>query len=126
MWNIALLILLGSSAAALAGLFWRILRRVRVLEMDARRESERVQAVLQMMDGALDCLSEKARDASERAGVLVAPVPPRSGLNLGKRSQALRQYRDGETPDRIAMNLDLPQADVKLLLKIHQAVIKVS
>ena len=96
------------------------------LERTALAESERVDAVLGMMDGAIDCLSGQARDDRERAGVLVAPAPPRSGLNLGKRSQALRLHRHGETADKIATNLDLPRADVKLLLKIHQSVLKLS
>lgn len=126
MWNITLSILLAAVAAIFCVLTWRLQRRVRALETAALQEGERVQAVLQMMDGAIDCLSEQSRDACERAGVLVAPAPPRSGLNLGKRSQVLRQYRHGETADKIAMNLDLPRADVKLLLKVHQAVLKLS
>ncbi|MDQ6700068.1 MAG: hypothetical protein M3Z36_07765 [Acidobacteriota bacterium] len=126
MWNLALSLLLAACAALFGVLMLRLQRRVHALEKAANRESERVQAVLQMMDGAIDCLSEQARDACERAGVLVAPAPPRSGLNLGKRSQALRLYRHGETADKIAMNLDLPRADVKLLLKVHQSVLKLS
>ena len=126
MWNAALSILLAASVAIFCIVMFRLQRRVRALEMAGREESERVQTVLQMMDGAIDCLSEQARDSCERAGVLVAPAPPRSGLNLGKRSQALRLHRHGEAADKIAMNLDLPQADVKLLIKIHQAVLKLS
>ncbi len=126
MGNLALSILLAASVAVFCVLLSRLRRRVSALERAALEESERVQAVLQMLDGAIDCLSEQGRDACERAGVLVAPAPPRSGLNLGKRSQALRLHRHGEPADKIAMNLDLPQADVKLLLKIHETVLKLS
>lgn len=99
-------------------------RRVHRLEAAGRKENESVQAILKMLDGAVERLSGEVREAGERAGVLVAPVAPRSGLNLGKRSQALRLHRHGETADRIASDLDLPRAEVNLLLKIHQLVLK--
>ena len=50
---------------------------------------------------------------------LVAPVPPRSGLNLTKRSQAVRMIRRGDAPRDIAAALGLPQNEVELLAKVH-------
>ncbi len=43
-------------------------------------------------------------------------------INLTKRSQALRMYRRGETPEQIAAALQLPRNEVDLLLKVHQSV----
>ncbi|HWC98023.1 MAG TPA: hypothetical protein VG456_14785 [Candidatus Sulfopaludibacter sp.] len=52
-----------------------------------------------------------------------APAPPRGGLNLAKRSQALRLHRHGNPAGQIASVLDIPLQEVELLLKVHQIVI---
>ncbi len=72
------------------------------------------------MAAEVEELKFRLREAEERAGVLVAPEAPRSGLNLGKRTQALRLFRRGDTPSQIAAVLGLPLAEVELLLKVHQ------
>ncbi len=65
-------------------------------------------------------LSERLRDAEDRAGMLVAaPVPPKSGLNISKRTQVLRLSRRGEQAENIARLLGLPRREVELLLKVH-------
>ena len=46
-------------------------------------------------------------------------VPVRPGMNLSRRSQALRLARRGESPEQIACRLGLPTGEVRLLLKIH-------
>src|SRR5450755_3492490 len=68
----------------------------------------------------------RLREAEERAGMLVAPAPVRSGLNLNKRSQAIRMSRRGERPDAIAASLSLPRRQVDLLLKVHGMVLNSS
>lgn len=68
-------------------------------------------------------LSERVLDAEERTGVLVPPTPPKSGLNLNKRAQALRMSRHGEQADKIAATLNLPRREVELLLKIHGRIV---
>jgi hypothetical protein len=68
-------------------------------------------------------LGVRMLDAEERAGVLVAPTPPRSGLNLNKRTQVIRMSRRGEQAGTIAASLNLPQREVELLLKVHAGVV---
>lgn len=68
-------------------------------------------------------LSARVLDAEERAGVLVPPAPPRSGLNLNKRTQALRMSRRGEQAEKIAATLNLPRREVELLLKVHGRIV---
>ena len=51
---------------------------------------------------------------------------PKPGLNLSKRSQALRMHRRGEAPEQIAEALELPLQEVDLLLKVHRIVIEAS
>jgi len=64
-------------------------------------------------------LSERLREAEERAGMLAAPVLPKSSLNVNKRTQVLRLWRRGEQADNIARLLGLPLREVELLLKVH-------
>jgi hypothetical protein len=52
-----------------------------------------------------------------------APISPRAGLNLDKRSQVLRMHRRGEQPARIAAFLEVPQPEVELLIKVHRIVL---
>ena len=51
------------------------------------------------------------------------PAPPKPGLNLTKRSQALRMHRRGDPPEQIAAALEVPHQEVDLLLKVHRIVI---
>jgi len=71
----------------------------------------------------LEEITLRLRDSEDRAGVLVAPQPPRSGLNLTRRSQVIRMSRRGERSENIAASLSLPRGEVDLLLKINALVV---
>jgi hypothetical protein len=66
-------------------------------------------------------LGERVQEAEQRAGVLVAPTPPKSGLNLNKRVQVIRMSKRGERAEMIAASLDLPRREVELLLKVTRS-----
>jgi len=72
---------------------------------------------------ALEDMSTRLREAEERTGMLVAPAPLRSGLNLNKRAQVIRMSRRGERTESIAASLNLPRRQVELLLKVHSMAI---
>jgi hypothetical protein len=74
----------------------------------------------------LEEITLRLRDSEDRAGVLVAPHPPPSGLNLTKRSQVIRMSRRGERAENIAASLSLPRGEVDLLLKINALVVNSS
>ena len=57
------------------------------------------------------------------APVPAAPGLPRAGMNMNRRSQALRMHRQGEQPEQIASALELPRQEVELLLKVQQIVL---
>ena len=61
---------------------------------------------------------EVAAPAPELEPEPAAP-PSGAGLNLGKRGQALRMHRRGESPAAIATALQAPQSEIQLLLKVH-------
>jgi hypothetical protein len=68
----------------------------------------------------ISSLEGKSGDSESREVVGNATI--RSGMNLNKRTQALRQYRLGQPSGDIAKTLDMPKAEVDLLLKVHRIV----
>jgi hypothetical protein len=108
---------LMAGLAACLGLFFAL-----KLEIAAHRDGQHaaVEGGVSKIQAQIAGMEERLRQAEERAGVLVAPSPPRSGLNLNKRAQALRMFRRGESPDEIAACLSLPRNEVRLLVKVHR------
>jgi hypothetical protein len=73
---------------------------------------------------ALEALRAELRDVHELTGMLVPPVPAKSGLNLSKRGQVLQLHRRGQTREQIAASLGLPLTEIDLLIKVHQIVLE--
>ena len=71
----------------------------------------------------METLDERWKELSQVSSLLVPPPPPRSGLNLNKRSQALERHRRGETPPEIAAALAIPRNEVELLVKVQRIVL---
>jgi len=69
-------------------------------------------------------LGQRMRDLETSTGLLVAPSLPISGMNLTKRSHALRLHRLGKAADSIGIALSVPRAEVELLLKVHAIVMQ--
>jgi len=92
------------------------LRRVAALE-------EEVQAELREARAQVDMLATEVRDIEVPPAIAAVPAMPRPGLNLTKRAQVLRMHRHGEEPQGIATALELPLAEVELLLKVHRIII---
>jgi hypothetical protein len=67
----------------------------------------------------MESLDERWAELSQVSSLLVPPPPPRSGLNLSKRSQALQMHRRGESAPEIAAALAIPQNEVELLVKVQ-------
>jgi hypothetical protein len=84
------------------------------------RQAKKLAALEQDYRARMESLDERWKELSHISDLLVAPAPPRSGLNLNKRSQALQMVRRGETPQAISAVLSIPQNEVDLLIKVHQ------
>ncbi len=102
-------------------LFVTAKREIRRLQVKNREQKILLQEAYDRLELGLEQLARKVDDVDERAGGLVAPAPAKSGMNLNKRVQAARMFRRGERPDQIAAALSLPQNEIALLLKVHQA-----
>jgi hypothetical protein len=103
--------------------FLSLKREIQEVKAKARRGQESWERASGELSRSLEEVVERLREAEERAGLLVAPAPPRSGLNLAKRTQAMRMYRQGRDPRAVAATLELPRADVELLMKVQKMVL---
>jgi hypothetical protein len=114
---------LAAVAVSLAALF-RVRPTVRAAAETAKADVAQCQAAVQSLHQELVSLAahlagqlQEVRIESPPAGV------PRPGLNLSKRSQALRMHRRGDAPAEIASALGVPLQEIDLLLKVHRIVI---
>jgi hypothetical protein len=94
-------------------------------EMNARGCEKQTQGDdgLQAVRDSLEALAAQLHDLQNHPPVAPTPGLPRPGLNLSKRSHALRMHRHGEGAEQIAAALDLPRQEVELLLKVHRIVL---
>ena len=93
----------------------------RVARKGRHTEDNELASAVQALRADLESLASQIRDAPLSQALLAAP--PRNGLNLTKRSQALRINRRGTAPAQIAAALELPLQEVELLLKVHRIVV---
>lgn len=115
-------LLLAGGLGACLYLFLTLKREVRKLEARWKRRHQELEETIRTLQAELDVVKDRLREAEERAGMLVPPAPLRSGLNLSKRTQALRMAARGETPEHIAAALSLPEGEVQLLMKVRRMV----
>src|SRR5689334_18135837 len=82
---------------------------------------------MDLLHQKLDVFQRELQDLRQQAQAASAsPIrtsTPRAGMNLEKRSEALRMHRRGASSDQIAAALDLPLQEIELLLKVHRIVL---
>jgi hypothetical protein len=81
------------------------------------------EAALRGLREELDNLSAHVHDIQQQPPLTMVASTPKSGLNMSKRSQALRMHRRGESSEQIASSLEIPLQEVELLLKVHRIVL---
>jgi hypothetical protein len=120
---LAAVVLSLSGVAVAMFAVWHVRALAGVLEttMDATREESESRAG--SLGERLDALAAQLRELERQPAVTLSPGLPRPGMNVVKRSQALRMHRRGDRPEQIASALELPRQEVDLLLKVHSIVI---
>jgi hypothetical protein len=98
-------------------LFVSLKRDLRACDVRGRKK---IAALETEWQATMESLDERWKELSQVSNLLVPPTPPRSGLNLTKRSHALQIHRRGEAPQEIAAALSIPQNEVELLVKVQQ------
>ena len=121
------LALLCGLALASAALSFLALARARVLagvaERRARAQTGQLGETVEAVEKAVESLSEDVRELRQHPPAAPPGAgAPKAGLNLSKRSQALRMHRRGEPPEQIAATLAVSRQEVDLLLKVHRIV----
>jgi len=112
-------------AAAMAGvmyLFYTLKLEMRALRLRHEARIEAIAAENQQLVEHLERAAARLDEAQERAAAFNSPLRP--GLNLSRRSQALRLFRRGQSAEEIAGSLSLTAGEVRLLLKIHGMVVQ--
>jgi hypothetical protein len=112
-------LLIGINSVLCLFFFLCLEHEMRILKLRSKRRQTAQESATDNLKAQVAELSARVLDTEERTGVLVPPVPPRSGLNLNKRSQVIRMSRRGEQAEKIAASLNLPQREVELLLKVY-------
>jgi hypothetical protein len=96
---------------------------LREMNAGGRDRQSQGDAGLQSVRDSLEALAAQLHDLQNHPPVAPPPGIPKPGLNLSKRSHALRMHRHGEGAEQIAAALDLPRQEVELLLKVHRIVL---
>jgi hypothetical protein len=116
-------LLIGINSVLCLFFFLCLEHEMRIMKLRLNRRQNAQQTAAEDLKAQVAELTARVLDTEERTGVLVAPTPPKSGLNLNKRSQVIRMSRRGEQAEKIAASLNLPQREVELLLKIYSRVV---
>jgi hypothetical protein len=115
----------AAAAICLAGLLAVTLRcnkLARAVASPQPKEDDSLSSIVAGLKWELASLADRLTALESEARETSAAVTIRSGMNLTKRTQALRQYRMGQASGEIAKSLEMPKAEVDLLLKVHRVV----
>lgn len=124
--GICLTVLYGLSIACLGASLYanvRLWAHEKRASRLAESETSETAAVLAGLRCELDDCASQIAELLHNASQAPPPGRPRAGLNLTKRSQALRMHRRGDSAAQIAAALEIPLQEVELLLKVHRIVI---
>jgi hypothetical protein len=113
-------------------LWWRISRKQRVVETMLLEAAQELEVATSRLDEALEYIQRlKQAVAASQTEPHASKTPPeekrpaeeasRHEPPSGQITQMLRMRREGKDIDAIAEILNLPKAQVKLLLKLHAA-----
>src|SRR5580698_3485162 len=94
--SLAPFLLIGINSVLCLFFFLCLEHEIRITALRWKRRQTAQESVTSNLKAQMADLSARMLDTEERAGVLVPPIPPKSGLNLTKRSQVIRMSRRGE------------------------------
>jgi hypothetical protein len=102
---------------------WRAKSLLRSAEQNAAAAATRADDAIGILQQKVGDLCQEIAEVRRNAATIPVATVRRAGLNLEKRSQALRMHRRGEQPAEIAAALEIPLQEVNLLLKVHRIVL---
>ena len=101
-------------------------QRVRQLHGRAAKCEATLQAETVRWSAEIADLKTKLETLEEPGQSLLpsGPAAATNGVNSTLRSKVLKMHRLGQSPERIAGSLRLPQGEVDLLVKVHRIVMR--
>jgi|ERR1039458_8527246 hypothetical protein len=105
--------MLAAGLIACLALFLAMKLEVCAVGQRAQQSRDALAGRVEEMESALGQIRRSVTDIEERPGT-VSP-----GLNLTRRTQALRMHRRGESVQTIAAALSAPSNEIELLLKLQ-------
>jgi hypothetical protein len=115
-------LVLAGVGVSLFGVFW-MQRAIRAAADRAEARHAGSEAAIEALRGEVEAGVRQLHEIRQDPPKLAGPCFPRPGLNVSKRSQALRMHRRGDTPEQVAATLGIPLQEIELLLKVHRIVI---
>ena len=110
---VAVYAFISAGIGALLWLHFSALKKIEALRRKIAAQDAEQLARIGRLCAEVSALAERQAE--------LPPAPPAvSGMNLNRRSQALRMARRGDPPDRIAGALGIPRSEVELLLKVQR------
>jgi hypothetical protein len=88
------------------------------LRRTANASQDVLKRKMEEMQSAVAAISQASSEPAVAAPA--RPLSLRPGLNLTRRTQALRMRRRGESAESIAAALSAPRNEIELLLKIYE------
>jgi hypothetical protein len=116
----ASLLLTACGIAASLGLAYSMKRQLWQARHEMAKSNEEHGQRAKELEQRFASLSGRFEELEQHTGMLVAPAPTLSGLNLTKRTQALRMLARGDAAASIAAALSLPRAEAELLVKVRR------
>ncbi len=136
MWEGAVsLVIDGVMVVAMVGLWWlwlQNMRRQRDVELKLEAASAQLQEATEQLNALMPLLSElsdprpspRRREEPPERKAEVSPPPEKNSVDTSsadtRLAQLLRLRREGMGAEEIARQIDMPLAQVRLLLRVHR------
>jgi hypothetical protein len=114
---------LGISLILFLGLFYGLSRMIGSLRSRVGILEAQCQQALEL-NAAVQGLTRRIDERETGTPTNETPIRTAGSLNGTVRSKVLKMHRLGQSPERIADNLRVPQGEVDLLVKVHQIVMR--
>ena len=105
--------MLAAGLIACLVLFAAVKVEIAVVRQRAQESEDALAAQVQEVESALGHIRQSVTEIEER------PVAVSPGMNLTRRTQALRMHHRGESVETIAAALSAPRNEIDLLLKLQ-------
>jgi DNA-binding NarL/FixJ family response regulator len=80
-------------------------------------------AAIEAAQSQINAVATEVQSVKSQAPAGVLPGTAKPGMNLTRRSNALRLHREGTPAEEIAAALEVPRQEVDLLIKVHEIVL---